>query len=234
MKLKSIINKLEWEIDRLPENSVITFLNPYSYLLVRNQKRIEDIDFIGIDGGLLKSIINMFLNLNIKRTSFDNTSLAPKVYNYCISQNKSIYFIGSTDSNINQFIKVLTNNKPKLFIKGCRSGYFENVEEREEALKAIIKLAPDYVVAGMGTPFQEDFILDLKEKGYKGISFTCGGYFHQTTKDIYYYPKFYDKYNLRWVYRIVDEPKLFKRYFLKYPQAMFYIFLDLLKFKYIK
>lgn len=231
MKLESILLKLEWNLNELPKHSTITFLNPYSYLLVRNQKRIDNIDFIGIDGGLLKSALNIFFKTNIKRISFDNTSLAPKVYKHCLDKNKSIYFIGSTNSNIQQFIKILKSKNPNLHIKGFRSGYFENTEERDDALKTIIRTKPDYVVAGMGTPFQENFILDLKEKGYEGIAFTCGGYFHQTTKDMNYYPDFYNRLNLRWLFRIIDEPKLFRRYFFKYPQAMFYFFLDLTRIR---
>jgi N-acetylglucosaminyldiphosphoundecaprenol N-acetyl-beta-D-mannosaminyltransferase len=227
MKLKSILHKLKWNLNELPKNSTITFLNPYSYLLVRNLNRIDNIDFIGIDGGLLKSGLNIFFKTNIKRISFDNTSLAPKVYKHCIEKNKTIYFIGTTDSNIKQFIKILKTNYAKLKIKGYRNGYFKNIAEREDALATIVKINPDYVVAGMGTPYQENFILDLKEKGFTGISFTCGGYFHQTIKGMDYYPKFYDRFNLRWLYRIIDEPKLFSRYFFKYPQAMFYFFLDM-------
>lgn len=232
MKLNSILTKLDWEISTIPPNSTITFLNPYSYLLTRNIAKLDNIDFIGVDGGLLKSTFNLFLNLEIERVSFDNSSLAPKLFDYCINKNKSIYFIGSTNSNIESFINVLKKQKSKLSIIGYRNGYFDSSVERDAVIKNICILNPDFVIVGMGTPFQENFILDLKKVGYKGISFTCGGYFHQTGKGFTYYPYLFNKLNLRWLYRIIDEPKLFKRYFLYYPKSMFFVFLDLFKYKF--
>ena len=231
MKFNSILKKLDWEFSKVPPKSTVTFLNPYSYYLTRNLKKLDDIDFIGIDGGLLKFIINLFFNFDIERISFDNSSLAPKLYHHCINENHSIYFIGSTSPNIQGFINVLKAEVSNLNIVGYRHGYFESITQKEEVLKKIIKLNPNYVIVGMGTPFQENFILDLNQAGYEGIAFTCGGYFHQTTKGFNYYPYFFDKYNLRWFYRIIDEPKLIKRYLVFYPQSLFFIFLDLLRYK---
>jgi len=233
MKFNSILKKLDWKLNEIPPKSTVTFLNPYSYYLTRNVKKLEEIDFIGIDGGLLKSIINLFFNLEIDRISFDNSSLAPKLYNYCVDKNKSIYFIGSTSYNIEAFIDVLKAEACNLSIVGYRHGYFASSKQREGVLRTISKLNPDYVIVGMGTPFQENFILELKQAGYKGVAFTCGGYFHQTAKAFNYYPYFYDKFNLRWFYRIIDEPKLIKRYLIFYPKSLFFIFLDLLRYKFL-
>jgi len=231
MEIKPLFKKLNWEIDSLPLKATITFLNPYSYLLIRKSEAIKEIDFIGIDGVLLKRIFNLFLENKIERRSFDATSLAPDLYHYCQNQNKSIFFIGSTDDNINAFLEVIRVSEPELDIKGFRNGYFNSNEEKRKTIEEIVKINPDFVIVGMGSPHQEKFILTLKRSNYKGISFTCGGYFHQTTKRVDYYPKFYNKYNLRWVYRIIDEPKLFKRYFAFYPKSMIYIFYDLIRFK---
>lgn len=230
MRLNSIIKKLDWQYHNIPQNSTVSFLNPYSYFLTRKIKRNENINFIGIDGGLLRLIINLFLGLDIERTSFDDTSLAPKIFDYCSKNNKSMYFIGSTETNINRFVKVLKKQKTQLNVVGYRNGYFESNIERKHILETISKLNPDFVIVGMGTPYQENFVLDLKDCGYQGVSFTCGGYFHQKKTTLSYYPEFFDKFNLRWLYRIIDEPALFKRYFLVYPIAVTYIFIDLLKY----
>ena len=161
MKFNSILKKLDWKLNEISPKSTVTFLNPYSYYLTRNVKKLEEIDFIGIDGGLLKSIINLFFNFEIDRISFDNSSLAPKLYNHCIDENQSIYFIGSTSSNIEDFINVLKVEVSDLNIIGYRHGYFASSTQREGVLRTISKLNPDYVIVGMGTPFQENFILSI-------------------------------------------------------------------------
>ena len=60
---------------------------------------------------------------------------------------------------------------------------------------------------------QEKFLLKVKNAGYLGIGFTCGGFIHQTSRnEIDYYPTWVDKTNLRFVYRMWKEPHTRKRY----------------------
>ena len=42
---------------------------------------------------------------------------------------------------------------------------------------------------------QENFLLKVKNAGYQGVGFTCGGFIHQTSKnEIDYYPAWVDVY----------------------------------------
>ena len=117
-----------------------------------------------------------------------------------------------------------------LNICGYRDGYF-SIEEKKEIMHNIIKIDPDFVICGMGTPKQEEFLLDLSKVGWKGRGYTCGGFLHQTAQNIKYYPKWIDFLNLRAFYRVYDEPKLIKRYMLEYPVAIIYIVYDLIVYK---
>lgn len=230
MVIKTIFDKLFWDLDLIENGKTITFINPYSYLLLRKYKALKEIDCIGVDGISLKAIFNLFLKNKIIRKSFDTTSLASLVYKSCIENKKTIYFIGSTEENIENFVITIRKQNPNLNIIGFRSGFFNSEEDRICSIKKIIQLSPNYVIIGMGTLIQEDYMLSLKTEGYKGVSFTCGGYFHQTTNNIEYYPKFFNKFNLRWLYRVIDEPYLFKRYLFKYPQSFFLLSNDFFEF----
>lgn len=65
----------------------------------------------------------------------------------------------------------------------------------------------------MGILMQERFLLKVKEAGFKGIGFTCGGFIHQTAKnEIDYYPEWVNRMNVRFVYRMYKEPHTRKRY----------------------
>jgi exopolysaccharide biosynthesis WecB/TagA/CpsF family protein len=197
------------QLNKTTDSKLFTFLNPYSYLLARKEKELFENFNIKIDGILLVKVLNLFGFKNIKRESFDMTSLAPIVFEKAIKENKSIYFIGTKPNVIEKAIENIKEAYPKLNIIGFRNGYFKN-EERSDILENIKELNPDIVVCGMGTPLQEQFLVDLQDTGWNGIGYTCGGFLHQTAGDIQYYPKWVDKYNLRWVYRIYDEPVLFK------------------------
>lgn len=209
---------------------LVTFLNPYSYLIARkNQKLFEKFN-IKIDGMLLVKVLRLFGLKDIVRESFDMTSLAQIVFEDAINDNKSIYFIGTKPKIIDKTIENIQKSYPKLNIIGFRDGYIKN-EERNNLLEDIKTLSPDIVVCGMGTLLQEQFLVDLQASGWDGIGYTCGGFLHQTAGDIQYYPKWINKYNLRWVYRIYDEPVLFKRYFGEYPKFFWYFLIDYIEYK---
>lgn len=224
--LKDKFGKIPYTVGK-----IATFINPHSYLFYRkNIDLFQKYDNLYIDGIGLVYLLRL-VRIKVHRSSFDMTSLAPIVFNECITKHKKIYFIGSTEGAILQFIKVIKGAFPGLNIIGYRNGYFTDKTERENSLKHIIELNPDLVVIGMGTPFQEQFLIDLKETGWGGTGYTCGGFIHQTAKGINYYPDFYNKYNLRWLYRMIDEPKLIKRYLILYPKAILYFLYDVMSYK---
>jgi exopolysaccharide biosynthesis WecB/TagA/CpsF family protein len=217
-------------INKKSDKNLITFLNPYSYILARQNKELFENFNIKIDGILLVKILNLFGFKNVCRESFDMTSLAPIVFENAIKEKKSLYIIGTKPQIIDEAIKNIKNLYPELNIIGYRDGYFNNDEDRDKTLRKIKELNPDIVICGMGTPLQEKFLVDLKNMGWKGIGYTCGGFLHQTATNINYYPKWIDKLNLRWLYRIYDEPKLFKRYFFEYPKFIFWFIFDYIKY----
>ena len=208
---------------------ITTFLNPFSYLLARKQGGLFSNFNIEIDGILLVLILRIF-GCHFSRKSFDMTSLARMVFNKAISESKTVYLIGTKPELIDQAVKNIREKFVDLNICGFRDGYFA-VEEKKEILNNIIKIDPDYVICGMGTPKQEEFLLDLSQAGWNGTGYTCGGFLHQTAQNIKYYPKWIDLFNLRAFYRIYDEPRLIKRYMLEYPIAIMYILYDIINYK---
>jgi N-acetylglucosaminyldiphosphoundecaprenol N-acetyl-beta-D-mannosaminyltransferase len=212
-------------------NGDTTFLNPFSYLQIRKNKHLaKPMMNVEIDGGLLVLLLRIFLGWKVERCSFDMTSLAPKVFKKAEETGQSLYFVGSKQEEITQALNVIKAEFPKLNIIKYRNGYFAGDEWQEE-IGDVADLNPDIVIVGMGTPIQERFLIDLRKKGWSGAGFTCGGFLHQTAKGIQYYPKWIDKLNLRWMYRIYDEPKLFKRYTLDYTKFLFVFAYDVIRYK---
>ncbi len=196
------------------KGKIYTFLNPVSYLLVKTSNNLfQNFDGIFADGSILSLFIRLYSIKGVKRRSFDMTSFAPIVMNYAEKNNKTICFIGASKIQNEEAMRKLKTLYPKLCIIGSRSGYFSDRQERENSLDDIVNINPDYLIIGMGTPLQENFLLDAKTQGYKGIGFTCGGFIHQVANhSINFYPKFFDKYNIRWIYRFFKEKHTRKRY----------------------
>ncbi len=215
-------------------NGDTTFLNPFSYLQIRKNRHLaKPMTNIAIDGGLLVLLLRLFMGWKVKRISFDMTSLAPVVFKAAEKTGKKVYLIGSQPGEIEGAVEKISAEFPGMNIVRFRDGYFSD-EEREQELILLSSLKPDIVVVGMGTPLQEQFLIDLRSAGWAGTGFTCGGFLHQTAKGIQYYPGWIDKLNLRWMYRIYDEPKLFKRYTLDYTKFLFVFFYDVIRYKLTK
>lgn len=207
-----------------------TFVNPYSYLLLRkNPHLLDGIDYIHCDGIALVFLMRIF-GFSVPRMSFDGTSLAPVVFDDAQKRNKSIYFVGSLPGVAAKVVENVKLNFPEIDVMGYRSGFFASSAEYSDFLLELKNINPDILIVGMGTPAQEKFIVDLKLIGWSNTSYTCGGYLHQTAKKgSNYYPYFFDKFNCRWIYRIIDEPVLVKRYLFMYPFFLILFLFDLVR-----
>lgn len=215
-------------VPKLSEHALVTFLNPYSYLLARkNEEIFKKFDRIYPDGIFLAKAFS-FIRLPGQRRSFDMTSLAPTVLAECVQLGIPLAVIGSEPGVVEKAVAIWKSSfGPGLQIVYTRNGFFVCEDERLNCFEQILNSGAQVVIVGMGTPFQEKFLVELRESGWSGIGFTCGGFLHQTaSKGEVYYPKWIDDFNLRWLYRMYDEPKLIKRYFFNYPIFLFAFFAD--------
>lgn len=196
------------------QGRIYTFLNPVSYLSALEHKPLfEGFDGIFADGSILVAAIRLIYGKRVTRRSFDMTSLAPELLSYAETHNKSVYIVASRQDQVEKTVGIFKERYPKLSVVGYRNGYF--VSEKEQELEAlhIAEVNPDYLIVGMGALMQEQFLLKVKDAGFDGIGFTCGGFIHQTAKnEIDYYPVWADKLNLRFVYRMYKEKHTRKRY----------------------
>jgi N-acetylglucosaminyldiphosphoundecaprenol N-acetyl-beta-D-mannosaminyltransferase len=195
---------------------IYTFLNPVSYLdALKNKDLFMKFDGLFADGSILVAAIRLFYGKNVTRRSFDMTSLAPELFEYATDNHKSIYIVASKQEQVAKAVGVFKNRYPELNIVGFRNGYFNDDNEmRDEAEYIVNEIKPDFLIVGMGAILQERFLLTVKDRGFNGIGFTCGGFIHQSANNqIDYYPKWVDSLNIRFLYRMIKEDYTRKRYF---------------------
>ena len=212
---KIIETDKKWEVERLRrENSVYTFLNPVSYLDALNHKDLFDqFDGIFADGSILVASIKILYGRVVKRWSFDMTSVAPLLFEYAQKNQKSIYIVASKQEQVEKAVAFFQERYMGLRIIGYRNGYFKNDKEQDEEAMHIVKINPDFLIVGMGIIMQERFLMKVKNAGFQGIGFTCGGFIHQTARNENdYYPQWIDRTNLRFLYRMYKEPYTRMRY----------------------
>ncbi len=196
------------------QGSIFTFLNPVSYLdALKNKDLFSKFDGIFADGSVLVAAIRMLYGKKVERRSFDMTSVAPQLFDYAVQNNKSVYIVASKQEQVEKAVAIFKEKWTGLNIIGFRNGYFSSQEEQAQEAMHIAEVNPDFLIVGMGAVMQEKFLILAKEKGFKGVGFTCGGFIHQVAQgDMDYYPAWVDKWNLRFVYRFFKERHTRRRY----------------------
>jgi N-acetylglucosaminyldiphosphoundecaprenol N-acetyl-beta-D-mannosaminyltransferase len=194
----------------------LTYVNPYSYLMLRKRKEVfNGFDFI-VDSIFMVKMLNLFGITRCVRISADMTGMMPDLFSWAEREGKSVYFVGSTEDAIANAITHIKEGFPELRIGGFRHGFFSDEKEMREFASQLGKANHDVIIAGMGTPMQEEFIRSL-DQGWQGVGVTCGGFIHQTAKRLDYYPTILNRLHLRWLFRVWEEPrKVLKRLFFDY------------------
>lgn len=204
--------------DREITSGIASFLNPHSYMELRGKTELlSELDAIYIDGGALVLALRL-LGVRVRRRSFDMSSLAPSVLKEACKARRRVYFIGGQSGVAERAAAVVSRSIGDLDVI-CHHGYLSTPSDTQQIIDKVSSTPGALVIVGMGAVLQEQFLVHLKRSGWRGLAFSCGGFFHQTasTRDGEYYPALINRLGLRWAYRIYDEPRLFWRYAFVYP-----------------
>lgn len=208
------------------EKTLVTFVNPYSYpILDRNSNVVKQFNYIYADGALLVRLHNAFNKSKIDRVSFDFSSIAHDVFKFACSQDKTVYFIGGSSSEINCAVDNIKSIYSDLNVVGSHHGFLDSTS-KEKLFEELALLNPCIIIVGMGTPLQEHIAIELKNSGVDfNHVFTCGGFITQSASTPDYYLPVVKKLGLRWLQRFVQSPHVRKRVLINYPYFVFkYVF----------
>lgn len=129
-------------------------------------------------------------------------------------KNYSVFLLGAKKDIVEATAKVLKNKYKKLNIVGIHDGYFEE-KEWDKIADLLLSKKPDFVFVGITSPIKEYLIEYLQNRGLNSVFMGVGGSFDVISGKIPRAPKWMQKANLEWLFRVSCEPKrLFKRYFL--------------------
>ena len=125
----------------------------------------------------------------------------------------SVYFLGARQEIVEEMVMILRNQYPKLIIKGFRNGYFRR-EDWNLIAEEVRVCSPDIVFVGITSPLKEYLVDYLQSQHLDRVFMGVGGSFDVLSGKIPRAPKWMQKLNLEWLFRVLQEPKrLFKRYF---------------------
>lgn len=190
----------------------IVTANPETFMKSSEDSEVNDLlldknTVVVPDGiGIIKAA--KILDYDIKER-IPGIDIVQKLLEYGNELSKSIYLFGSKQEVIEDMGKLIETEYPNLTILGSKNGYEKN---KDKVFDEIIEKSPDIVLVALGIPAQEKLIYKHLHKFEKGIFIGVGGSFDVLSGHKKRAPKIFIKLNLEWFYRIIKEPKRFKRF----------------------
>lgn len=135
--------------------------------------------------------------------------LCSKLFEYCNELKKSIFLFGAKEEVVKKLTDMISQNYPHAIISGYENGY---AQDRQAVFTKIKTLKPDVVLVALGIPEQELLIYNNLKGFDKGIFVGVGGSFDVLSGTKKRAPKIFRRMHLEWLYRILKEPKRFKRF----------------------
>lgn len=206
---KEIIDGLEDDIKNNKQN-IIFNLNPLiMYNFHKNQKAVKEFnkEKYNIPDGI-GTILALKLKENSGYSQITGVDIVDELLKLSEKSNLKVYLYGSKKHVVEEAKNKIINKYPNVSICGIQDGYINE----KNALKDIKKKKPDVLFVALGSPKQENFILNNKnELKNIRIIMPVGGTFDVISGFTKRAPKIYQKTHLEWLYRMIKEPKRIKQ-----------------------
>lgn len=203
---KEILKKIFKE----KEQVILFNINPL--IVMNNRKNKTNLEIINNEKYNIPDGNGIVLTSKLKsgniKESIPGIEMLESICKESIKNDYSIYLYGSEETSVKNTKEYLEKKYKNIKIVGYSNGYID----KNKAIKAIKKCKPDILFVGLGSPKQENFIIDNKRelKGVK-IIMPVGGSFDVLSGNLKRAPKIWQKLKLEWLYRMIKEPKRFKQ-----------------------
>lgn len=199
-------------IERI-NNKRRTFLvtaNPEIVMQARQNEEfsmlLREADGITPDGtGIIMAGRILGTPLKERLTGFD---LVQRLFARSVQEGWSFYLLGTKREVLEEAIMVAKQRFPGIKIAGYHDGYFQ---DDGPILEEIQRTQPDIVLVGLGSPKQEKWIHLHKNDLPPGLYMGVGGSFDGLAGRIKRAPESWQKLNIEWLYRLIQEPSRWRR-----------------------
>lgn len=129
---------------------------------------------------------------------------------------QSLYLLGSKPGVGELAAQKMTQKHPKLRIAGIADGYFQ---DEAPVIDKINASGADVLFVCLGAPKQEQFMARHQKALHVKLMAGLGGTLDSFAGTVKRAPKWMIRLNLEWLYRLIKEPKRFKR-MLRLPKYL--------------
>jgi N-acetylglucosaminyldiphosphoundecaprenol N-acetyl-beta-D-mannosaminyltransferase len=154
----------------------------------------------------------------------NGTDMLPHLCKTCVESKQSLYFFGAKPGIAEKAANTLRAKYSGLNIVGTEHGYNEN-KTSEQIIEAINNSGCDVLLVAMGSPVQEKWLLEHKNKLHCKTALAVGGLFDFYSGNISRSPMWLREIGMEWIWRLMQEPRnKFNRYVIGNPLFLYRTF----------
>jgi N-acetylglucosaminyldiphosphoundecaprenol N-acetyl-beta-D-mannosaminyltransferase len=209
-----IFSKMSEEILSSKEVNHISITNTesmyYAEKIPEHKEYINTAAFSLCDG-MGSVIAGKFQGLDIKR--FHGPDFMLKSCEFGVEKEWSHFFYGGKEGVADVLVENLKKKYPNLKVSGTYCPPFRDLtpEEEKDMIKYIKDLKPDIIWVGLGLLKQERWIARYKKDINVPWAVGVGAAFDFYAGTVKRAPYIYQKFGMEWLYRLMREPRMFKR-----------------------
>jgi N-acetylglucosaminyldiphosphoundecaprenol N-acetyl-beta-D-mannosaminyltransferase len=218
-----VYRELFEKVDRLIQDKTgrshhVAIINAFCAAMALKDAKLKRIyreaDLSGPDGRPFVYWLRFFLKTPCDQ--FDASSIVMELAREAKVKQYTFYLYGGEPDVVVQMKARLEQLYPHIKIKGYHSPPFREMtpEEDRAICDGINQLKPDIVCVGLGTPKQDYWIYDHKEKIRGAVFIPCGAMFDFFGGRVRRAPRIVTKSGFEWLYRLFS--KDFKRLWYRY------------------
>ena len=197
---------------------LLSYLNPYAYSIAKLEQdyasNLGRFDLVVCDGIGIQTAVEAVFKQTTPILSLDYSGIGHEYLQLGASHQMHLCLVGSETAVVESAAAKIKGDFPGFNKISAFSGYGT---APALAKRFILESRPGFVLAGLGMGRQESYLLDLVDSGWQGIGICVGGFFDKLAKPQVDYPKWAERSRLRFLGRLIREPRrLSKRYFIDY------------------
>lgn len=232
VQIPEIINCISVWIENKERGNYIVVSNAYDVVAGKKDERIRNAvnaSSLSIPDGI--SLV-LFARLNgraIKKRAYGPDLMLDFLK---LAEIKGYYsfFYGTTQDTLKSLIINLKLRFPALKVAGSYAPPFRSltVAEDKEIANIINLASPDVIWVGLGTPKQQLWMYDHRERINAPVMIGVGAAFDFLAGIKPQAPRWIRDNGFEWLFRLITEPKrLWRRYLIDYPLFVYYVLVEL-------
>ena len=209
-------------IDRLIEERHKTFIaaiNPEKLYAAQSDSELLAIlgkpEICICDGIGAALAVRLLWGLKIPRVT--GVSLFFELIQMAAKNGRRIFLLGGAPDVNEQAVEKLRLDYPQLNLAGHHHGYFDDSDRMADVIDAA---NADIVFVAMGSPKQELWIAEHRDQISAPVFMGIGGTLDVVSGRVKWAPALFRKTGTEWLYRLVSEPKRWRRQ-LALPKFLF-------------